>query len=149
MNPSDFMNVPGTYALLLHLDHAVPVQIGQLGEFSFTVGTYVYVGSAHGPGGLRARLSRHLRVEKTLHWHIDYLAAHARITAIWWIASPDQLECAWARSLAALPGVSVPVPGFGSSDCLCLSHLFALPLESMSAAWEALNQPAISEPTKE
>ncbi len=35
-------------------------------------GFYIYVGSACGPGGLRARISRHLcGKRKRLHWHID------------------------------------------------------------------------------
>jgi Uri superfamily endonuclease len=117
MNPSNFTNAPGTYVLLLHLGQSATAQIGKLGKFTFSEGEYTYIGSAHGPGGLRARLSRHLRAEKALHWHIDYLIALAPIVAIWWIASPERQECVWAQSLAALPNVSVPVPGFGSSDC--------------------------------
>ncbi len=40
----------------------------------------VYVGSAMGPGGLLARLKRHLsRSGKKLYWHIDYLTSRQDI----------------------------------------------------------------------
>ena len=50
----------GTYALLLRLDAAVQLAVGRLGDFTFPEGDYVYVGSARGPGGLRARVRRHI-----------------------------------------------------------------------------------------
>jgi Uri superfamily endonuclease len=140
MNPAHFPDAPGTYAVLLRLDSPATLQIGKLGEYEFAEGLYAYIGSARGPGGLRARLSRHHRAAKTLHWHIDYLTAHATITATWWHVSSERLECAWARSLAALPDVTAPIPGFGSSDCGCASHLFALPPESIPAAYDVLSQ---------
>jgi len=46
-----------------------------------------------------------------------------------------------ARALAGLPGVTLPVAGFGSSDCACPAHLFALPEGMLRAAWRALGQP--------
>jgi Uri superfamily endonuclease len=52
---------PGTYALLLKLDKQERITIGKLGTFDFPAGYYLYVGSALGPGGLRARLARHRR----------------------------------------------------------------------------------------
>ncbi len=33
-------------------------------------------------------------------------------------------EHEWALALSALPQFQIPVPGFGSSDCNCVSHLF-------------------------
>ncbi|MEB3764646.1 MAG: GIY-YIG nuclease family protein [Desulfurococcales archaeon] len=40
----------------------------------------IYVGSAMGPGGLRARIRRHLtRSGKKLYWHIDYLTSRPDI----------------------------------------------------------------------
>lgn len=135
------MNVPGTYILLVRLDAPLRLVVGRLGRVDFPGGLYAYVGSAHGPGGLRARIGRHLRRDKPVHWHIDALTAHAPVVAVWRRASPERLECAWARTLAALPGVTVPVLGFGSSDCRCSSHLFVLPQDVEQRAWEALDQP--------
>jgi Uri superfamily endonuclease len=97
--------------------------VGRLGTCSLPAGWYTYAGSALGPGGLEARLARHLRAEKRLHWHIDYLLQHGRVETIWQIPSPARLECAWAAAIRALPGAETPVPGFGASDCRCSAHL--------------------------
>lgn len=51
-----------------------------------------------------------------------------------WSAERSQIrsrpmECDWSESLAAMPGIHVPAPGFGASDCQrrCPAHLFLLP----------------------
>jgi Uri superfamily endonuclease len=126
---------PGTYALLLKLDKQEKITIGKLGTFNFPAGHYLYVGSALGPGGLRARLARHRRSRERssgsnrgqtgqkLHWHIDYLLQRAQLVEVWSVASADRLECKWGQVARRLPGAQVPVRGFGSSDCRCLAHL--------------------------
>jgi Uri superfamily endonuclease len=66
--------------LVLRLDTPQTIAIGRLGSIDFPVGWYLYVGSAHGPGGLHARLARHRRRlggTKRAHWHVDYLREHA------------------------------------------------------------------------
>ncbi|NLF76767.1 MAG: GIY-YIG nuclease family protein [Chloroflexi bacterium] len=141
MPAPDLPAAPGTYMLILRLDAPARIIPGRLGPCELPAGLYAYVGSAHGPGGLRARLARHLRHDKLRHWHIDALTAAAYPVAIWATAAPDRLECTWARALAALPGVTLPVAGFGSSDCACPAHLFALPEGMLRAAWRALGQP--------
>jgi Uri superfamily endonuclease len=113
---------PGTYALVLELAAANTLVIGRLGEFRLAAGTYVYVGSALGPGGLRARVGRHLRREKKPHWHIDALTAAALMVEVWAVESKNRLECHWAAALRALPGTRIPVAGFGASDCACTTH---------------------------
>jgi Uri superfamily endonuclease len=125
----------GTYALLLKLDEQERITIGKLGTFDFPAGYYLYVGSALGPGGLRARLARHRRGSKSprsnsgqggkkLHWHIDYLLQRAQLIEVWSIASEERLECQWSEVASRLSGAQVPVRGFGSSDCRCPAHLF-------------------------
>ena len=52
---------PGTYALHIYLPSARTLKVGNLGEFNLPHGDYVYLGSAFNPGGLRARLGRHIR----------------------------------------------------------------------------------------
>lgn len=123
---------PGTYALVLALDRPRRIVIGRLGVFDFPAGWYVYAGSALGPGGLAARVARHLRREKRLHWHIDYLLRHARVVEVWIRAGPERCECAWARAAAALPGATIAVPRFGASDCRCAGHLVYCPAQQ---AW--------------
>lgn len=97
--------------------------VGKLGLFAFPSGWYAYAGSARGPGGLAARVSRHECKSKLRHWHIDYLRAQAQPATVWYTLSDAKLECDWAKALRELPGASIPVRGFGASDCRCPSHL--------------------------
>lgn len=87
-------------------------------------GIYVYCGSAFGPGGIRARVERHLRTDKKPHWHIDRLSARA--TCIDVKTYPVGRECDLVAALISERAVA-PVPGFGSSDCRnCAAHLVRL-----------------------
>jgi Uri superfamily endonuclease len=85
---------------------------------------YAYVGSAFGPGGLRARWVHHLSPLHALHWHIDYLSQKADRTEIWYTCDPAKREHEWVGIFASLPEVSSPFLGFGASDCQCKTHLF-------------------------
>ncbi|MFQ6014179.1 MAG: DUF123 domain-containing protein [Anaerolineae bacterium] len=104
----------------------------------------MYVGSALGPGGLTARLTRHLHRNKALHWHIDHLLQCARLLEIWAIVSPERLECRWATVVRQLYGATSPVPGFGSSDCRCPSHLTYLPTVPQFASFTATLGPDLA-----
>ena len=134
----EFPTQRGTYALLLRAGAPLSVQVGRLGHFTLAAGLYVYVGSAHGAGGLRARVGRHLRAEKKAHWHIDALTARLPVIAVAWSVAPERLECVWAARVAALADVGVPIPRFGASDCRCAAHLFAVPHAQIPALWRAL-----------
>lgn len=114
---------PGSYVLILHLMHSKRIGVGRLGEFDFDAGWYAYVGSARGPGGLAARIARHQREPKPRHWHIDYLRAHAELIAVWYTVGSLGRECSWAGVLRHRPQASLPIPGFGASDCRCPGHL--------------------------
>jgi Uri superfamily endonuclease len=114
---------PGTYALALQLDMNAACQIGALGTHTLNRGIYIYIGSAWGPGGLAARISRHLRGSDKRHWHIDYLRQITYPIAVWFAPNVRQ-ECTWAQLLCDHPHASIPIPGFGASDCRCTSHLF-------------------------
>jgi Uri superfamily endonuclease len=106
------------------------ISVGKLGEIAFPAGCYLYVGSALGPGGLRARLERHRRrlgKSKHAHWHIDYLRERATWAGAWGQATGERLECAWAAAMRSLPDVEVGAPGFGASDCRCQTHLVRVP----------------------
>ncbi|MFA4835487.1 MAG: GIY-YIG nuclease family protein [Dehalococcoidia bacterium] len=115
----------GSYILLIALDRDATITVGKLGIFSFPPGYYLYAGSAL--GGLTSRINRHLRCDKKLHWHIDYLLAHSAVIEVWCVSLEDRLECLFAEAALLLPKVQVPVKGFGSSDCRCPSHLFYQP----------------------
>lgn len=120
-------NAPGTYALLLAAEGDETVEIGALGSMSVRPGVYVYVGSAFGPGGLHARVTRHARTDGASHWHVDYLRAVTSLTAVWYTHDSERRECAWAEAIRSLPGATVPLNGFGASDCNCPVHLARFP----------------------
>lgn len=115
---------PGTYALILHCNVSTEYRIGALGPIQFDMGYYIYVGSALGPGGIRARVSRHLRKTGKLHWHIDYLRRHMAVHEIWYVVAASVLEHAWARAIGDWTSARTQLRGFGASDCKCESHLF-------------------------
>ncbi len=111
----------GTYVLYLLLPRTTRIRIGALGAFDFPRGRYAYVGSAQ--NGLAARLARHLRDDKRLHWHIDYFLRHTHVLGIEVVRSARRLECQRAQELLRSRGACVIAPRFGASDCHCRAHL--------------------------
>ncbi len=114
--------IPGAYVPVVDL--ARPLALSLPGEAPVTLGPgrYFYAGSAHGPGGIKARGSRHLRKRKALRWHIDHLTEAGTVAGI--LALPQGRECAALAALRSQPGTPVPVKGFGSSDRrACPAHL--------------------------
>ena len=144
----------GTYVLALRLldGRAQEIEVGRLGTFLFPAGWYLYAGSALGPGGLRARLGRHMRRldgsapfppgeggfgwassgskrpgAKRAHWHVDYVREAADWSGAWASDSRQRRECDWAGALRGLPAAALVAPGFGASDCRCAGHLVWVP----------------------
>jgi sugar fermentation stimulation protein A len=109
----------GGYLLILRLRDPKTLTIGQLGRITFPSGYYLYVGSAM--GNLTARMERHRRLLKKMHWHIDTLRTEAEFQAVLPIRSSISLECALAEKAAQIADWSIP--NFGCSDCRCSSHL--------------------------
>ncbi len=114
----------GTYALILFSSSSAAIEVGRLGRCELRPGFYVYVGSALGPGGLRARIAHHQRVSQRPRWHIDYLRARTRLERVWYSYGTLRREHQWARAMRNAPGASMPLPRFGSSDCNCEAHLY-------------------------
>ncbi|AEF86061.1 putative transcriptional regulator [Treponema primitia ZAS-2] len=111
----------GNYLILLELPREQAIEIGALGTIAFKSGWYVYTGSAR--KNLSQRVNRHLRHHyKQKHWHLDYLTPQAGKIKALPIMSYRNLECGLARDLEKIGGLGIP--GFGSSDCRCDSHLF-------------------------
>jgi Uri superfamily endonuclease len=135
---------PGSYALCLSLAQAAHLAIGRLGAFDFPAGVYVYIGSANGPGGLRARLAHHARLAAHPQWHLDYFRPYARITGGYLVeaslAGVLPLECAWSQQILRLPGARPAAPGFGSADCRrgCQAHFIMV--ASMEDCWKILEK---------
>lgn len=124
VSPSAIPNAPGAYQLMLYLPQPTVLRIGRLGTFALPTGRYIYTGSAM--GGLRARIARHLRREKRLRWHIDYLLCHATVQEVHIYPAEERMECVLNAQALSLHGARVIVPGFGSSDCRCPAHLVYL-----------------------
>lgn len=114
---------PGAYLLEIELDRSLAVTI-RGAALTLPAGRYAYAGSARGPGGIAARVARHMSRDKRPHWHIDQLTlATSKISAL---ALPGGSECELVRSLLDR-GARVPIPGFGSSDCrTCPAHLLGI-----------------------
>ena len=111
----------GIYHLLIKLLQPQEIIIGKLGLFLFPAGYYVYTGSAL--NGLEARIARHRRKEKRLHWHIDYLLQHAKIIDVVCHITKERLECEYNSQIMNMPGARIIAPRFGASDCKCAAHL--------------------------
>ena len=109
----------GSYLLVISLPEEQDISVGSLEVIHFPHGYYAYVGSAL--GGFKSRLNRHLRKNKTPKWHIDYLLQKATIKSIIICETGVRVECAIAQALRRR---FESIPGFGSSDCHCPSHLF-------------------------
>jgi Uri superfamily endonuclease len=130
----------GIYCLVFE-NPSCTVRVGVLGEITFGRGWHTYVGSALGSGGL-ARLERHIALSRNKDrcptWHVDWLSVSPSFCLRYTIhaMTGERLEC---RLAAALGGENIP--GFGSSDCDCSSHLFYRrrnPVQEAQAAFRSL-----------
>lgn len=120
---SDVPSLPGAYVLVVQTSKPLKVAIAGNPTKRLDAGRYLYCGSAWGPGGLKARVARHMRRGKAIRWHVDRLTEAGTVVGSWIFPGGD--ECHLAAALARLP---VPIKGFGSSDCAsCRSHLFYWP----------------------
>ncbi len=113
----------GVYTLVISVNKDADVHVGALGKIHFEKGLYVYVGSAQ--TGVEQRVRRHLRRDKRLFWHIDYLLhnSNAQVIEVLGREAGKDEECKTAKEIG---GKGKMVPKFGSSDCHCESHLFKL-----------------------
>jgi len=115
---------PGAYLLLLRLARARRLSIGAAGERRLEPGWYLYAGSARGPGGLAARVGRHLRGPGRVRWHVDHLRQVMSARGAW--VRPGGDSCAALAEIVSA-GVGQTVPGIGASDCPnCASHVIRL-----------------------
>ncbi len=118
------------------------ITVGALGPITFARGWYAYVGSAR--RGRDARVARHMRPDKPLRWHADYLFSRHTATRSWLIDT-ELTECELAallreavrgvedqkRPATRASGGSGSAPAFaepenapfGASDCGCAGHL--------------------------
>ncbi|MHA1971691.1 MAG: GIY-YIG nuclease family protein [Candidatus Hodarchaeales archaeon] len=115
---------------------------------------YLYFGSARGRGStsLKNRIKRHMSINKTLFWHIDYLTSSCKgkISQVWYSTHSSLSECKALRQFVNTFASARIISHFGSSDCQnkCGSHLVQLDLNLASNAakyfknngWQKLKQ---------
>jgi Uri superfamily endonuclease len=123
-----------TYILVLEKRTSSPVAFKKEAIF-MRRGVYMYVGSAK--RGMQARLARHLRREKKLFWHIDYVTSCPDVAVKAIFLSPSQ-ECATLREISDL-GLLFG-RRLGASDCVCLSHFIHVPGKGLKQVMGALSQ---------
>lgn len=135
--PADLPAEPGAYILVIDLATPLAPALPRRPETRLEPGRYAYCGSAWGPGGLKARLARHLRADKAPRWHVDRLTAAGRIVEL--LALVGARECRLRAVVESLEGAGLPVPGFGSSDCsACRAHLLSIPAGTSAAQIERM-----------
>jgi Uri superfamily endonuclease len=113
----------GIYVLIISVNRNIRVDVGALGTLKFDKGLYAYAGSAQ--NYLEKRVKRHLRKSKKKFWHIDYLLDNSwtKVLQVYHKNATRQEEC---KTVEELSRNGVSIPGFGSSDCKCESHLFKI-----------------------
>lgn len=115
----------GAYILQITVPSRVCLNIPSLGNPEIRAGRYLYCGSAKGPGGIRARVLRHLKREKKPHWHVDRLTIAFGVEAF--STFEGATECGLVAKLRELDFTSQPYAKFGNSDCRsCIAHLVAI-----------------------
>lgn len=114
----------GSYLMVMYNAAEFTATIGSLGQRTFKKGYYVYAGSAlH---GLEHRIKRHLKKNKKLHWHIDYISpVHMKTVKVYPIRRADSIEESLARRLMNIS--EGYINQFGASDSKISSHLFYFP----------------------
>ena len=124
MDAEKWLAQKGTYLLILKMAATSHLHVGALGKVKFDRGYYLYVGSAFGSGGLRARLRHHANPSRSPRWHIDYLKNATALREIIVSWSPVRHEHEWAKRLMTADFLFPVKNGFGASDCNCQTHLF-------------------------
>ena len=122
----------GNYIIIFRLEERTRQNLHRFGNVELIPGYYFYCGSAHGSGGLKSRITRHLTKSSKKFWHIDYIKGYLFPTEVWYQVSLEKNECSFCRTFHDQMGGEIPIKGFGSSDCRnkCGSHLVRFPLGS-------------------
>ncbi len=115
----------GTYLLEIFASEEFTVKAKKFVGIKFPSGYYYYSGSAQ--KGYNARLKRHLRRTKTIHWHIDHITTIStnKITTIFLFEeAPRERECEVVQTLIREFNLDDTFSGFGNGDCkTCGTHL--------------------------
>lgn len=135
----------GIYLLEISASSNFYVGIKKYTGIVFEKGFYYYSGSAQ--KNFNSRLTRHLKREKNIHWHIDYLTTspNCKINTLYIFEGGSKtLECELVASLQSnFPKVHL-IKGFGNGDCdRCVSHLLYSKNKINHNHFSFLYQPAV------
>ncbi|MCD6196655.1 MAG: GIY-YIG nuclease family protein [Staphylothermus sp.] len=112
-------SLPGYYLLIFRIYKKLTIITRGNKVFSLNPGIYVYIGSAYGPGGLRSRIIRHLRRNKKVFWHVDYLTTNKYVELVGFviitITSNKTIDLENLLSKKIQKHLE-PILGFGCSD---------------------------------
>ena len=115
----------GVYAIIIYIKDNINLTLAKNTHY-FTPGYYIYLGSAKQYGGIKSRINRHLKKNKKLKWHIDYLTSNhlVKIKAVIYAKTKIFKECTFVKILKK-NYFEIASKNFGSSDCKekCGAHL--------------------------
>ena len=130
------MSRKGSYLFIFLLKSEISFKTKGGKGFKLPPGLYIYVGSAFGSGGIEARIKRHLKRKKKLHWHLDWVTTSKHFEFLDFVPFYNRRwECKLAKFLEGL-GIFETIEGFGSTDCNCRGHLFRLKDKYNSRSFE-------------
>ena len=113
----------GSYALVIKVSQKIKLKSEK--HWVLEPGKYLYIGRAS--RNLKARIERHRKRTKKNHWHIDYITTNVSAIIKNVLIFPDksEKECSIVQELIKSSDLSVPILGFGNSDCIrgCPAHL--------------------------
>ncbi|MCB0745660.1 MAG: GIY-YIG nuclease family protein [Ignavibacteriae bacterium] len=119
----------GIYILELKINHEFQFSHKIFGILKLRKGFYYYVGSAQ--KNLSQRIDRHIKKNKKLHWHIDFITTskNVKVSRVFAISSANKSdECSLVKNLENQYNFTHPIKNFGNSDCnICESHLLYTP----------------------
>lgn len=112
----------GAYVLVLRLAEPRRLALGTAGTVALPAGSYAYAGDAR--TGLDKRVERLRQRGKEVRSHVEAFTEVADVLRD--ARFPGKNGCDAATHLARQAG-AVPIVGFGTSSCACLTHLYAFP----------------------
>ena len=140
----------GIYVLEIFSPRTFTIQHKVFHHIKFKKGFYYYTGS--GQKNLYKRIERHLKKNKKLFWHIDYITSLPFIKIFRVKIFPDmpkKFECILVNILTHNYEIIFPVKNFGNSDCRnCCSHLLYSKKKLNFNRMGMLNQPVSYFPLK-
>ena len=127
----------GAYELhILVTDHVTIRLSRRTGKVGLPPGCYVYFGSAK--SGVHERIAHHRAVDRGerrgRHWHVDRLLELPAVRITRAVAHAGADECELCLKRKRRGRFSVPVKGFGSTDCRagCGSHLLRVTVHGVA-----------------